>query len=226
MSRAEAVRLGARGAAILAGVGLVVGLLWKWLAPTAAVRLESDGGFFVDPDPESYIASDVWFAVLSLVAGVVAGVLLWRLVHRSAVAGVVGLAAGGTLGALLAAWVGERLGHTDPAAVAKLPAGSIVHVSLEVQATAVLFVLPLAALAGWLVRDLLHDRRVAREAREAADRAAAGGYGTGTAVELGAGGEPGAAGQRGDVGDTGGGDEGDGAVRPADPPAPPPLPSA
>ena len=84
-------------------------------------------------------------------------------------AGVVGLAVGGTLGALLAAWVGQRLGHTDPAAVAKLPVGSIVHVSLEVQATAVLFVLPLAALVGWLVRDLLHDRAVSREARAAAE---------------------------------------------------------
>jgi len=226
LSRAEAVRLGARVAATLAGVGIVVGLVWWWLAPVAAVRLEPDGGFFVDPDPESYIASDVWFAALSLVAGVLAGVLLWRVVHRSAVAGVVGLAVGGTLGALLAAWVGERLGHTDPAAVAKLPAGTIVHVSLEVQAMAVLFVLPLAALVGWLVRDLLHDRRVSRDARDAADRAVAAGYGTGTAVELDAGGAPGGLGDPGRGGDTGGAGEGDGTVRPADPPAPPPLPSA
>ena len=50
--------------------------------------------------------------------------------------------------------VGQWLGRVDTAAVAKLPVGSIVHVSLELQATAVLFVLPLAALAGWLVRDL------------------------------------------------------------------------
>jgi uncharacterized membrane protein YeaQ/YmgE (transglycosylase-associated protein family) len=173
MSRAEAAQLGARVALVLVGVGVVVGLVWWRLAPTAQVRLEAEGGFFVDPDPETYIASDVWFAVLSLVAGAVAGVLLWRLVHRAAVAGVLGLAVGGTVGALVAAWIGQRLGHTDPAAVAKLPAGSLVHVSLEVQATAVLFVLPLSALAGWLVRDLLHDRRVAREAREAADRASA-----------------------------------------------------
>jgi uncharacterized membrane protein YeaQ/YmgE (transglycosylase-associated protein family) len=173
MSRAEAVQLGARVALVMVGVGVVVGLAWWRLAPTAQVRIEAEGGFFVDPDPETYIASDVWFAVLSLVAGAVAGVLLWRLVHRAAVAGVLGLAVGGTVGALVAAWIGQRLGHTDPAAVAKLPAGSLVHVSLEVQATAVLFVLPLSALAGWLVRDLLHDRRVAREAREAADRASA-----------------------------------------------------
>jgi len=195
VTRAESVQLGARVAAVLAVVGAVVGLVWWWLAPVAQVRIESDGGYFVDPDPESYIASDMWFAGLSLVAGVLTGVLLWRYVRRSAVAGVVGMAAGGALGALLGAWLGARFGHVDPASVRGLPVGSVVHVSLDVQATAVLFVLPVAALTGWIVRDLVHDFRTSRSAVGADD---------------------------GDGDDDSGGLPG---LSPADPPVPPPLPS-
>jgi hypothetical protein len=168
VTRTESVQLGARVALVLAGVGALVGLVWWRVAPVAQVRIESDGGFFVDPDPESYFASDLWFAALSVLAGAVAGVLLWRLVHRAPVSGVVGLTLGGVLGSLLARGVGEFLGRTDPAALSKLPVGSVVEVSLQLQALGALFALPLAALAGWLVRDLLHDRTVARQARAAA----------------------------------------------------------
>jgi hypothetical protein len=164
VTRGEAVQLGARVAGALVLVGVVVGLVWWRVAPVAQLRIESGGGYFVDPDPETYIASDLWFAGLSLVAGVAAGVLLWRLVHRSPVAGVLGLAIGGLLGSLLAAWLGGRLGHVDPASVTGLPVGTVVHVSLDVQANAVLLVLPIAAMAGWLVRDLVNDRRTARAA--------------------------------------------------------------
>ncbi len=195
-SRSAAVQLGARVALALVGVGVVVGLVWWWLAPVAQVRIESDGGYFVDPDPESYIASDMWFAGLSLVAGLLAGALLWRYVHRSAIAGVVGLAVGGAVGAMLGAWLGERLGHVDPASVRGLPLGSVVHVSLDLQAAAVLVVLPVAALVGWVVRDLVQDVLAARSGAGGATPDAA----------MGPGGEP-------------------PEVSPADPPGPPPLPS-
>jgi len=164
VTRGDAVQLGARVAAALAAVGVLVGLVWWRVAPVAQVRIESGGGYFVDPDPESYIASDAWFAGLSLVAGVVAGLLLWRFVRRAPVAGVIGLAAGGLLGSVLGAWLGERLGHVDPASVTGLPVGTVVHVSLDVQANAVLLVLPIAAMLGWLVRDLVSDYRTAHAA--------------------------------------------------------------
>jgi hypothetical protein len=159
------VLLGARVASVLVLVGALVGLLWWWIAPVAQVRIESTGGYFVDPDPETYVASDVWFAGLSLAAGAAAGALLWRYSQRAMTAAVVGLAVGGLAGSLAGRWLGQLLGRVDPAEVARLQVGSVISVSLKLQAGAVLLVLPVAALSGWLVRDLVRDFRAARGRR-------------------------------------------------------------
>ena len=84
------------------------------VAPVAAVRMQSDGGFFLDPDPETYVASDLWFALLSVVAGVLAGILLWPVVRRGPTAGVAGLAVGGLRGCVRGAapWVSCSAGST------------------------------------------------------------------------------------------------------------------
>ena len=76
------------------------------------------------------------------------------------------------------------------------------HVSLSLEATAVLLVLPVAALVGWLARDLLHDRATTRAG------AAAEHVGEDAAEHVGS--------TSGDAAE----------VSPVDPPAPPPLPSA
>jgi hypothetical protein len=82
-------------------------------------------------------------------------------------AAVVGLAVGGLAGALVGRWVGQYLGRVDPAEVARLKVGSVIEVSLKLQAGAALLALPVAALAGWLVHDLVADIRSARlERRE------------------------------------------------------------
>ncbi len=167
--RAAATLVGAQLASVLALVGLAVGLVWWWVAPTAQVRIESSGAYFVDPDPETYVVSDLWFSGLSLVAGALAGVLLWRLCRRATTAAVVGLAVGGLVGALLGRWLGQLLGRVDPAEVARLKVGSVIDVSLKLQAGAALLVLPVAALAGWLVRDLVVEYRAARGHRREPD---------------------------------------------------------
>ncbi len=202
--RAGAVLVGARVASVLVLVGALVGLVWWWVAPVAQVRIESTGGYFVDPDPETYVASDVWFAGLSVVAGAAAGALLWRYSRAAMTAAVVGLAAGGLAGALVGRWVGQYLGRVDGAAASRLPVGSVISVPLKLQAEAALIALPVAALAGWLVHDLVVDLRTARRDRR---------EGFGPAPEHG-------------LSDVAPADPSPAAVSPVDPPEPAPPTSA
>jgi hypothetical protein len=162
--REEAV-LGVRVAAAMVLVGGLVGLVWRFVAPVAQVRMDAQGGYFVDPAPEQYVAGDVWFAGLSLAAGVVAGLVTWRVLRRAPMGAVVGLAVGATTGAFVAREVGQLLGHVDGAAAARLPVGTVLGVSLQVQAGAVLAALPVASVGTWLVLDLLADARAGRAER-------------------------------------------------------------
>ncbi|MFI5099646.1 MAG: hypothetical protein ACHQE5_03900, partial [Actinomycetes bacterium] len=135
--RAGAALVGARVASVLVLVGALVGVVWWRVAPVAQVRIESTGGYFVDPDPETYVASDVWFVGLSVLAGAAAGALLWRYSRKAMTAAVVGLAAGGLAGALVGRWVGQYLGRVE-VDVSKLPVGSVLSVPLKLQASAAL----------------------------------------------------------------------------------------
>jgi len=145
--------------ALMVLAGALVGAAWVLLAPRAPVRVDSTGAFFVDPAPEQFVAADLVFGLASLVVGVAAGLVVWRVSRERSMAAVVGLAVGGTLGALLGWQLGERLGRVDPAAVRSAPAGSVVAYSLTLTAHGLLRVLPVAALTAWLVRDLAADRR-------------------------------------------------------------------
>lgn len=150
---------GARVVAALVLTGVAVGVVWWLVAPRAQVRIESDGGYFLDPHPEQYVAGDAVFGLISLAAGLVAGILVWRFSRRRPMAAVVGLAAGGLAGALVARWVGLYLGRVDEQALVHEPTGSIVSVALSLTAVGLVLVLPLAALVAWLVCDLVADRR-------------------------------------------------------------------
>jgi hypothetical protein len=143
----------------LAVAGLVLGVVWRLVAPVARIRIESDGGYFADPSPRQFVEADIWFGALMLAAGVVAGVLVWRLVRSHPTALVVGLAAGGVLGGVLAWLVGKYLGRLDQAAALKAPVGSIVRDRLDLGAKGLIGVLPIAAVAVWLALDLLAQRR-------------------------------------------------------------------
>src|SRR5215472_5540294 len=104
-------------AAVLAGaVGAVV---WWLVAPVAKVVIRSDGGFFVDPDPEQYAAADFCFGLVALVLGVLVGVLVWWRT-RDGLSAVVGLAVGGVLGTFVMRYLGQWLGRVDLAAAERL----------------------------------------------------------------------------------------------------------
>ena len=157
-----------RAAALAVLAGAVGALVWWRVAPRAQIVIRSDGGFFVDPDPEQYAASDAWFALVALVLGVLVGLIVWRVGRRHATATVVGLAVGGLAGSFVMRYLGQWLGRVDLAAVEHLPVGTVVSAPLRLQAPAVLLVLPVVSLATWLLCDLVSDYRVARAAQAAA----------------------------------------------------------
>ena len=101
-------------ATAVAVLGVLLGLLWGWLAPTVPVVNAGDSGILVtDPSPEQYIAADGWFTLLGLVFGLVVAIGAWLVLRRDRgpflMLGVVL----GTLGAgwLVAPWAGELMGR-------------------------------------------------------------------------------------------------------------------
>ncbi|WP_320067050.1 DUF2567 domain-containing protein [Micromonospora sp. RTGN7] len=107
--RSIAVALGA--AAVLAALGVPLGLLWAVVAPDTPVIKTPEGAVYAQPQPEQPIAADGWFSLLGLGFGVLAALALWVLLRRRR--GPVGLLAGvlGGLGAAPVAWqVGRQVG--------------------------------------------------------------------------------------------------------------------
>ncbi len=151
MNRAN-VRTAAGVVAVLLAVGLVAGVVWWWVAPQPFYRVEADGLYFLGDQPQEYVAADGWFAVITGLIGVCAGVVVWLRCRATGQGAVVGLFAGGLAGAALAAAVGMLLGSADPFAA---PVGSISQGPLELRAWGVLLIEAGAALSVWLLLDLL-----------------------------------------------------------------------
>jgi hypothetical protein len=93
--------------------GAALGVLWWRLAPRVPIVIQPDGSRPQGFQPEEYLAADIAFAALALVAGVILTVALAAM-RRQHLLGV--LAAGLVASALgtVAMWqVGTRLGSVD-----------------------------------------------------------------------------------------------------------------
>ncbi|KND38724.1 DUF2567 domain-containing protein [Streptomyces acidiscabies] len=108
------------GALVAVGVtvlGLVLGLLWLWLAPRVPlVGDQSDGSWVVylkDSEGEQAIGVDGTFTLLALAGGALSavGVFLWR--RRGGIPLVVGLTVGGVLASVVAWKLGTWLGPSS-----------------------------------------------------------------------------------------------------------------
>lgn len=148
---AEILR-GALVAVAVAACGVILGLLWLWLAPR--VPLVSDGRdvYLKDTEGEQAIGGDGTFAIIAAVLGVVtAAVVFWRY-RRGGVAIVIGLAVGGFLAALLGWWIGAELGPTANIRGHALAVGpnKVFDGPLKIRARSVLVVWPAAAMLAHL----------------------------------------------------------------------------
>ncbi|WP_369778996.1 hypothetical protein [Streptomyces sp. R33] len=143
------IRDGAAVALVTGVAGVLLALLWVWLAPRAQYVSNGEAVFLRSSESEARIGADGTFFVLSLGFGVLTAVLvfLWR--RRGGVPLVVGLAIGSGFAALVGWRLGLWLGPSADVAAAALKAGKGVpfDAPLQLLARGVLLVWPMVAVA-------------------------------------------------------------------------------
>ena len=92
--------------------GLLWGLAWFWIAPTAKTQV-LDGGVYLNGHDNLFASQDAWFAILGAVVGALLSVVWPYLTRRTPVAGVVAGLVGSAVSGLIAWWLGSTLGP-DP----------------------------------------------------------------------------------------------------------------
>ena len=107
------VQAGLLTVAVTVLVGAPVGLLWAALAPSVEVDLTAEGVRLVDRNSSAFIASDGYFSLAVLLAGLVGGALAWRWGSRHGPAVVPALAVGGSVAAYVAMAVGGLVGDAQ-----------------------------------------------------------------------------------------------------------------
>ncbi|MGW2473487.1 ABC transporter permease [Streptomyces sp. NPDC001665] len=162
----EELRADLRRAGVVAAVvtvaGVLMGLLWLWLAPRVPLISDNTAVFLNDSEGEEAIGADGTFALLGLAFGAVSAGLVFWFHRRGGIWLTVGLAVGSVLGSLLAWQLGTRLGPTSDvvAHAREVGKGVVFDAPLEMHAHGVLLAWGLAAMvvhlaltAAWGPRD-------------------------------------------------------------------------
>ncbi|MBT2386005.1 ABC transporter permease [Streptomyces sp. ISL-11] len=155
--RDEELRAELRQAAVVAGAvavsGVLLGLLWVWLAPRVPLISDGKAVYLRNTEGEQAIGADGTFALLALAFGVVSAAVVFWFRRRGGIPLVGALGAG----SLLASVIGWRLGvwlgpDADVVETAKaVGKGVVFDAPLKVAAKGVLLAWPLAAMAVHLV---------------------------------------------------------------------------
>jgi hypothetical protein len=90
----------------------VAGLIWAVVAPRALLQEAGAGtADLVHAETSAFIVADAWYCLLSVVGGLITGILGHRfLIRRVGWLAAAGLIAGAVAAALLALWIGENIG--------------------------------------------------------------------------------------------------------------------
>lgn len=155
------IRDGAAIALVVGVAGVLLGLLWVWLAPRVQYVSNGEAVFLRDTESEARIGADGTFLLLSVGFGVLsaAAVFLWR--RSGGAAQVVGLAVGSVFAALVGWRVGLWLGpSSDLVAVARRAGKGVpFDAPLELLAHGALLGWPMAAVLVHLALTALWGKR-------------------------------------------------------------------
>ncbi|MEU8823835.1 ABC transporter permease [Streptomyces sp. NPDC048636] len=101
--------------------GVLLGLLWLWLAPRVPLIWAGDNAVYLkNSEAEDAIGADGMFALLGLAFGAVSAVVVFLFFRHGGIALVIGLAVGGVIASVIAWRLGVWLGPSaDIAAHAK-----------------------------------------------------------------------------------------------------------
>ncbi|MFJ6795787.1 hypothetical protein [Streptomyces sp. NPDC091268] len=142
------VRDGAAVALVVGVAGVLLGLLWAWLAPRVQYVSNGEAVFLRDTESEARIGSDGTFLLLSAALGALSAglVFLWR--RRGGVPVVIGLAVGSCFASVVGWRLGLWLGPTSDLVAAAKRAGKGVpfDAPLELLAHGVLLGWPMVAV--------------------------------------------------------------------------------
>ncbi|WP_407553612.1 ABC transporter permease [Streptomyces sp. Pv4-95] len=150
---ARELREAALIALVVAVSGVLLGVLWAWLAPKVPLIADTRNVYLKNTEGEEAIGADGTFVLLSLAFGLVSAAVVFLVRRRGGIPLVVALVVGGLLGAL-AGWVmGMWLGPgPDVAAHAKqVGPGVTFYGPLRLQAKGALLAWPIAAMLGQLL---------------------------------------------------------------------------
>ena len=127
-------------------LGAVAGLVWAAVAPTALLQEIAKGqAELVSAESTAFIVADAWFALITVVGGLITGVFGYRLlVRRGGPAATAGLVLGAVAAALVAVWVGGSIGlGSYNHLLASSATGAFFHASLGLGAKSALALWPL-----------------------------------------------------------------------------------
>ncbi|WP_377272113.1 hypothetical protein [Peterkaempfera sp. SMS 1(5)a] len=143
--------------------GVVVGLLWLWLAPKVPLYADSKAVYLKDPEGEQRAAADGVFVLLGVGAGALTALAAFLPTRRrgGGIAVAVGLAVGGLLGSVVAWRLGMALGPTSDmvAHARQVGEGKVFDAALELGAKGALLVWPMAAMVALLGLTALFGKR-------------------------------------------------------------------
>ncbi|WP_327252281.1 hypothetical protein [Streptomyces sp. NBC_01244] len=155
------IRDGAAIALVIGVAGVLLGLLWVWLAPRVQYVSNGEAVFLRDTESEARIGADGTFLLLSVGFGVLSAlaVFLWR--RGGGAAQVIGLAVGSVFAALVGWRVGLWLGPSSDLVAAARKAGKGVpfEAPLELLAHGALLGWPMAAVVVHLALTALWGTR-------------------------------------------------------------------
>ncbi|MTE18620.1 hypothetical protein F0L17_05630 [Streptomyces sp. TRM43335] len=151
----------ARVAAALTAAGVVLGLLWLWLAPRVPVVSDGTAVYLRNSEGEEAVGADGTFVLLALGIGALSGAAVFLARRRGGIGVPIGLAVGAVLGSVLAWRLGVWLGPEQDlvARAREVGEGKVFDGPLELRAKGALLAWPLAALATHLALTGVFDPR-------------------------------------------------------------------
>ncbi|UNO42608.1 DUF2567 domain-containing protein [Streptomyces sp. MST-110588] len=133
---------------LVAASGVLLGVLWAWLAPHIPLFRQGKDIYLKNTEGEEAIGADGTFVLLALGLGVLSATVVFLVRRRGGIPLVVALAAGGLLASVVAWRTGLWLGPSEDVGARALKAGEGVPFDgpLRLQAKGALLAWPLAAM--------------------------------------------------------------------------------
>jgi hypothetical protein len=166
------LRIGVAATLVIAVLGVPAGLLWTTVAPRTTYVIAGGKALLGDPESQTLIAADGWFAVLTAVAGLVCGVGAYTLAGRYGEIGLISaLGVGGAAAGLVAWRVGGLVGRSAfQHQLHTARDGTTVKNALDLHAAGVVIAWPLVGIVLFGLFEALdlarRDSRAARDARD------------------------------------------------------------